>query len=138
MFIRRGNRRSKRIDCLIGAGTVVHGNISISGGLRVDGTVRGKIMAKDGGSATLVLSEHGRIEGEILVAHAVINGTVVGPLRASAEVELQTKAHVSGDIRYKSLEMHPGAVVRGKLIPESDKLGAEKDKVIAFKPASGD
>lgn len=138
MFIRRGNRRSKRIDCLIGAGTVVHGDISVSGGLRVDGTVRGRIMPRDGGPATLVLSEHGRIEGEIWVTHAVINGEVVGPVRAAEGVELQPKANVSGDIRYKSLEMHPGAVVKGRLIPESERRGPERDKVIAFKPASGD
>ena len=116
----------------------MHGDISISGGLRVDGTVRGKIMAKEGGAATLVLGEHGRIEGEIWVTHAILNGTVLGTVHAAEEVELQARAAVSGDIRYKSLEMHPGAVVRGKLIPDGEKPAVENDKVIAFKPASGD
>jgi cytoskeletal protein CcmA (bactofilin family) len=138
MFIRRNKKRSKRIDCLIGAGTVVNGDISVNGGLRVDGTVRGKVMAREGGPATLVLGEHGRIEGEICVTHAVINGTVMGSVRAMEEVELQPRAAISGDIHYKSLEMHPGAVVRGKLIPDGAKPNPDREKVIAFKPASGD
>ena len=138
MFIRRGNRRSKRIDCLIGAGTVVQGEIAFSGGLRVDGTVRGKVVSRDGKPATLVLGEQGLIEGEIRVSHAVLNGTALGPVFASEQVELQTKAHVTGDIRYKTLEMHPGAVVQGRLIPESGEQGREVEKIIPFRPASVD
>ena len=31
----------KRIDSLIGAGTVVNGNVAFTGGLRIDGKVHG-------------------------------------------------------------------------------------------------
>jgi cytoskeletal protein CcmA (bactofilin family) len=44
MFERRKARRpQKRIDSLIGAGTVVHGNVMFAGGLRIDGAVDGKV-----------------------------------------------------------------------------------------------
>lgn len=141
MFLRKNNRRSKRIDCLIGAGTTVDGDIRFSGGLRVDGTVRGRVSSRDGEETTLVLSECGRIEGEIHVTHVAINGTVVGPVYAAEHAELQANAHVSGDIHYKTLEMQPGAVVRGKLAPMSEKTEEAEEaeeKVIAFKPASAD
>ena len=73
------NKLQNRIDCLIGAGTTIEGNIVFSGGLRVDGHVRGDVIAADEKPGTLVLSEQAHIEGEIRVSHVVINGTVVGP-----------------------------------------------------------
>ena len=73
------------IDSLIGAGSVIEGNISFSGGLRVDGHVRGNITATGTKPGTLVLSEMAKVEGEIEVAHVVINGTVAGPVRALLE-----------------------------------------------------
>jgi len=106
----------KRIDSLIGAGTVVEGNVTFTGGLRIDGKVRGNVVAANGDPCTLVLSEHARVDGEVRVTHMVINGTVNGPLHANDYVELQSKARVSGDITYRTLEMHVGAVIRGRLV----------------------
>ena len=105
----------KRIDCLIGAGTTVSGDVSFSGGLRIDGNVRGKVTTANGETGTLVVSEQARIDGEINVSHVVINGTVHGPVTANDYLELQAKARIVGDIEYKTLEMHLGAVVQGRL-----------------------
>ncbi len=105
----------KRIDSLIGAGTVVDGNISFSGGLRIDGQVRGNVTASNGEPCTLVVSEQARIEGEIRVSHVVINGTVNGPVTADDYLELQPKARVTGDVAYRQIEMRVGAVVQGRL-----------------------
>jgi cytoskeletal protein CcmA (bactofilin family) len=106
----------KRIDCLIGAGTTVQGDVSFSGGLRVDGVVKGNVSTANGETGTLVVSEHARIDGEIKVSHVVVNGTVNGPVSADDFLELQAKARVLGDIHYKTLEMHLGAVVQGRLM----------------------
>ena len=73
---KNGNKPQNRIDCLIGAGTTIEGNISFGGGLRVDGHVRVNVVADEDKPGTLVLSEHARIEGEIRVSHAVINGKI--------------------------------------------------------------
>lgn len=116
MFSRSRQKPQNRIDTLIGADTVIEGDIDFSGGLRVDGCVRGNVNEIGANASTLVLSEHGRIEGAISVSHAVINGTVQGPVLARAYVELQAKSRVTGDVRYKTLEIHMGAVVEGKLI----------------------
>ena len=105
----------KRIDCLIGAGTTVDGNVSFTGGLRVDGVVRGNVSTANGETGTLVVSEQARIDGEIKVSHVVVNGTVNGPIAANEFLELQAKARIVGDISYRTLEMHLGAVVQGRL-----------------------
>ncbi|MCX7626872.1 MAG: polymer-forming cytoskeletal protein [Methylophilaceae bacterium] len=116
MFRRNHQKPLNRIDTLIGAETVVDGDVDFSGGLRVDGTINGNVSESGNKPGTLILSEHGRIQGAIQVSHAVINGTVVGPVRAREYVELQAKSRVTGDVCYKTLEMHIGAVVEGKLI----------------------
>jgi cytoskeletal protein CcmA (bactofilin family) len=105
----------KRIDCLIGAGTTVTGDVSFSGGLRIDGVVVGNVSTANGENGTLVVSEQARVDGDVNVSHVVVNGTVNGPVTANDYLELQAKARIVGDIEYKTLEMHLGAVVQGRL-----------------------
>jgi cytoskeletal protein CcmA (bactofilin family) len=115
MWERKKHSALKRIDSLIGAGTVVHGDVTFAGGLRIDGQVQGNVVAADGETGTLVVSEQARIDGEIRVSHVVINGTINGPVTADDHLEMQAKARVAGDVSYRTLEMHVGAVVQGRL-----------------------
>ena len=135
MFGNKTNKASP-IDSLIGAGTTINGDVNFIGGLRVDGVVRGNINAVGEKPGTLVLSEMAKIEGEIDVGHVVINGTVAGPVRAKEYLELLPKARVTGDVCYKTIEIHVGAIVMGRMVHEGEsRLLA--DKVIEFKPALG-
>ena len=120
MFRKKEQKPSSRIETLIGVETAIHGDIHFSGGLRVDGTIHGNVRETAGKACTLVLSEHGRIEGAIEASHAVINGTVVGPVKAGSYIELQSKSRVSGDVYYRTLEIHIGAIVEGKLVYIND------------------
>lgn len=133
MFGSKSNKPKKSIDCLIGAGTMIEGNITFAGGLRIDGHVRGNVLTADGKSSTLVVSEQAEIEGEIRVSHVVINGTVTGPVHAAEYVELQPKAAVTGDVYYKTLEMQLGAVVQGRLVYQNE---SKSDKIVQFKPVT--
>ena len=122
-----GNKQSKpqnRIDSLIGAGTKVNGDMHFSGGLRVDGEIVGNVIANTGKHSTLVLSEHAHVEGEIHVTHLVVNGVVTGPVFAAEYLELQSKARLTGDVHYKTLEIQLGAIIEGKLIHLDE--GADK------------
>ena len=115
MFERRRSGPQNRIDSLIGAGTVVRGDVAFSGGLRIDGHVEGDVCTADGQAGTLVVSEQARIDGRVSVSHVVVNGAVNGPIVARDYLELQAKARVSGDVTYGTLEMQQGAVVEGRL-----------------------
>jgi cytoskeletal protein CcmA (bactofilin family) len=110
------SKPQNRIDSLIGAGTQVTGDIHFAGGLRIDGAVSGNVIADPAQASTLVLSEHARVSGEISVTHLVVNGMVAGPVQASEYLELQSKAKVAGDVRYKTLEIQLGAIVDGRLM----------------------
>jgi cytoskeletal protein CcmA (bactofilin family) len=116
MFGTKSSKPQTRIDSLIGAGTRIEGHISFSGGLRVDGEVKGDVRTADGQQTTLVVSEQARVEGEIRVSHLVVNGTIVGPVHAAEFLELQPRSRVTGDVHYTALEMHLGAVVEGRLV----------------------
>jgi len=135
MFGKKHSRPQSRIDSLIGAGTTIEGDMNFSGGMRIDGRVNGNIVAAKDKPSTLVLSEHAEVNGEVSVTHLVINGTINGSVSASEYLELQSKAKVSGDVHYKTLEMQLGAVVEGRLIHN---IVAVEEKVVAFKLSSGE
>ncbi len=131
MFSKRHTKPQERIDSLIGAAAKIEGNLTFSGGLRVDGEITGNVTAVPGGPSTLVLSEHGRIKGEISVTHLVVNGVVTGSVSATEYMELQSKSKIIGDVHYKTLEIQIGAIVEGTLLHLAD--AAMADKVVAFK-----
>jgi cytoskeletal protein CcmA (bactofilin family) len=129
MFSSRQTKPQNRIDSLVGAGTRIEGNVYFTGGLRVDGEIKGNVIADPSKPSTLVLSEQARVEGEVKVTHLVVNGTVIGPVHVAEYLELQSKAKVTGDVHYRTLEIQLGAIVEGKLIH----LAQAEDKVVAFK-----
>lgn len=112
-----GKKKPPPIRSLIGEGTVVRGNLSFNEGLRIDGEVIGDVTAAEEGHSILVISENARVHGRVAASHVIINGEVRGPLVCSDMLELQPKARVWGDVRYETLEMHPGAQVEGELKP---------------------
>lgn len=119
MFRSKQSKPQSRIDSLIGAGTRIEGDVAFSGGLRVDGEIRGSIKAAPDTPSTLVISDQARVEGEIHVTHLVINGTVVGPVHVAEFLELRPKARVTGDIEYGTIEIHLGAVIQGRMVHQA-------------------
>lgn len=132
MFGKKPPKPQTRIDSLIGAGTRIEGNVIFAGGLRIDGEVKGDVRCAEGQAGTLVISEHARVEGQIAVAHLVVNGTIAGPVHATDFVELQPRSRVTGDVHYTSIEMHLGAVVDGRLVHKS---AAAEPKAVELKLA---
>ncbi len=116
MFGRR-KQNSTRIDTLLGKTAVIIGDLEFSGGLHLDGRVNGNVRSsvEDGGA--LSLSETGYVEGRVEVTVIVLNGTVNGDVVARERLVLGGKARVNGNVHYGVIEMAPGAVITGKLIP---------------------
>lgn len=119
-MIHKKNRKKmlRQLDTLIGQHTKIDGDITFTGGLRVDGTISGSVSAAgaDGNSTILTLSEAGTIEGDIRVPHMIINGTIVGNLYATEHLELADKARITGNVYYNLLQMKEGAEINGNLI----------------------
>ncbi len=129
-----GQQKQPPIKSLIASGTVITGDIAFADGLRVDGHIMGNLTASKETPSLLVISETAVIMGEIRADHVIINGAVQGPIEAAQLLELQPKAKIEGDVSYKALEMHQGAVISGQLRP----LAMQgDDKPILILPASG-
>jgi len=110
-----GRKHKNTIDSLIGISTNIEGNVRFQGGLRIDGHVKGNVIAEGDEPSMLVISEHAKVEGEVRGAHLVVNGEILGPVYSTELLELQPRARITGDVYYKALEMHGGALVSGKL-----------------------
>ena len=138
MFGRR-KQTSTRIDTLLGKTANVNGDLDFSGGLHLDGRINGNVRstAPDGGA--LSVSESGVIEGRVEVTNIVMNGTVNGDMCARDRLVLGGKARVNGNVYYGVIEMAPGAVITGKLIPltegarpaEQPPIEADRDAAVA-------
>jgi cytoskeletal protein CcmA (bactofilin family) len=112
------------IDTLIGKETRIKGDMQFAGGLRLDGAVVGNLKEDNNHPSTLIISETGMVSGSVEATKVVLNGNISGPVKAHEFIELQSKAHIVGDLYYKSLEMHTGAVIEGKLIHMGEQMSA--------------
>ena len=107
------------VDTLIGRQTEVLGDVRFSGGLHVDGKIKGSVTTLGADkSAHLSVSESGAIEGDVRVPTMMLNGTVIGDVRATEKLSLAAKARVTGNVYYKVLQMEPGAMINGQLLYE--------------------
>lgn len=118
-------KKQPAIKSLIALGSHIEGNIKFTDGLRVDGVITGDVISDPAHSSILVISETAQITGSIYAEHVIINGRVDGPVYAKMMLELQPKAKITGDVYYKALEMHQGAVITGQLQPSLQEIESD-------------
>ncbi len=140
---RQRRPKSVRIQTLVGQHTEIEGDIHFSGGLHVDGVIRGNVVATSDSNSMLTLSEHGAIIGEVRVQNVVLNGSVTGDVHAHERIELDRCARVNGNVYYHLIEMAIGAEVNGRLIhqhepPEGQQRLAHSDDEREGEPVDGE
>jgi len=131
MFGNSKKHHVSKVDTLVGQNTEIRGDVIFSGGLHVDGRIKGNVLVTDGSESTLTLSEHGKVEGEVRVPHIILNGEVQGDVYASEHIELAAHARIQGNVYYNLLEMAMGAEVNGSLVHQVEHAAAKP------KPATG-
>jgi cytoskeletal protein CcmA (bactofilin family) len=129
----RNKTKPGHIDTLIGAGTRIIGDVQFSGGLHVDGFVKGNVDAPGESGSVLGISDGGVVEGSVAVPNVILNGKVIGDILAHDRLELGATARVTGNVYYGLIEMAIGAEINGKLVHEAPKEGGKKRKVEAAK-----
>jgi cytoskeletal protein CcmA (bactofilin family) len=122
---KRGDPLQERIDCLIGAGTTVAGDLIFTGGLRIDGMVQGDVTVSDIKAGTLVIGDGGCIQGDVRVSHVIVYGEIRGTVYATGLVELHSNARITGDIHYDAIEMQAGAQIVGHLVNQTNAGAAQ-------------
>ena len=94
---------------MIGAGTVINGDIQSKSDIRIDGTLKGSVKT-DG---KLVVGESGTVEGDVSCANADISGSLRAKITVSQLLSLKATAKLDGDIITNKLSIEPGASFSG-------------------------
>lgn len=132
MFGSKEKTNNPHYDTLISSKTEIIGDVKFTGGLHVDGVIKGNLIAEAGSSAVVRISDKGRVEGQITAPNIIVNGKVIGDVHATEYIELAKKAEVNGDVYYQMMEMVLGAQVNGKLNHQAKgKKGADTIKPVA-------
>ena len=120
MFGKGKKSKCSRIDTVIGHQTCLEGDVRFSGGLHIDGKIKGNVIAESGAEAVLTVSEQGNIEGDVRVPNLILNGSVIGDVYATERVEMAPHAKVTGNVYYNLIEMAMGAEVNGNLVHRAE------------------
>lgn len=93
--------------CVIAQGLHFNGVAQVAGPCSVAGEFEGLLMATEGASAVVVVTETGRIKGEVTAQRISVRGAVEGTLDAGGgEVALHDGARVQGKVRYGRIQVN--------------------------------
>jgi cytoskeletal protein CcmA (bactofilin family) len=96
---------------VIGAGITVEGEIATDEDVIVQGTVRGKLSAKEG-----VAVQHGAtVEADVVGGSLTVGGSIIGNITASDRVDLQAGARVVGNVKAARVTIADGAQFKGNV-----------------------
>ena len=111
----RKKRRFVAITTLIDKDIVISGDTTYVGGIRLDGTVKGKLEVLGKEDSLLIMGHGSEVHGDVVVHKAIINGKINGNIKSVDYLELNADAIINGNIEYGIIEMHEGAIVNGTL-----------------------
>ena len=114
----------------IGVGSNFRGTIMVSGTLRIDGEFEGDVLNCD----RLEIGQHGVLRSDVEVKSALVEGKVLGNMRALGVIEMKAGAHIEGDVAANSVVMEPGVFFSGRCTmlengPEGVELHSEPNRV---------
>jgi cytoskeletal protein CcmA (bactofilin family) len=112
------------INTLLGKGSEFEGKLTFEGTVRIDGKLAGEIFSDD----VLVVGEGAEVRAEVDIGEIIIQGTVIGNVRAKRSVEIHAPGKVKGDITTPSLQIDKGVIFEGRCYMEGIADGAAGGK----------
>ena len=127
-------KKGKEIDeivSVLGEGTEISGEISLTSGLRVEGVVKGKVRS----DTILVIGTSGKMDADINVRRISIKGEFRGTIRALERVEIHKDGKVFGEIYSPCLIIEAGALFEGRCNMSEGKGASAKEISLGNKAA---
>src|ERR1700749_2377988 len=103
------------ITTLLGRGAAFEGKLTFDGTVRIDGRFKGEVFSDD----VLVIGEGAHVEAEIDIGEVIIQGTVVGNIKAKRSIEIHAPGRVKGDLTTPSLQIDKGVIFEGRSFMEN-------------------
>jgi len=119
----RDGGKASPMDTLIDPGTVFEGDIQSEGGIVVEGTVKGRIVAK----GEVMVKCHATVEAEIVAATIRIDGRVTGHITVCDRLEVGATGRITGDVAAKAISMREGGTVNGIIKMLEENFGRTKE-----------
>jgi len=119
------------ITTLLGRGAQFEGKLTFDGTVRIDGRFKGEVFSDD----TLVIGEGAVVEAEIEIGEVIIQGTVVGNIKAKRSIEIHAPGRVKGDLHTPTLQIDKGVIFEGRSFMEAA-AGGLKPPAAAAKPSA--
>src|SRR3954467_14271430 len=119
------------ITTLLGRGATFEGKLTFDGTVRIDGRFKGEVFSDD----VLVIGEGALVEAEIDIGEIIIQGTVIGNIKAKRSIEIHAPGRVKGDIHPPSLQIDKGVMFEGRSFMEGQTPKAAAPAAAPPKPA---
>src|SRR5882757_4617712 len=103
------------ITTLLGRGAAFEGKLTFDGTVRIDGRFKGEVFSDD----VLVIGEGAHVEAEIDIGEVIIQGTVVGNIKAKRSIEIHAPGRVKGDLTTPTLQIDKGVIFEGRSFMEN-------------------
>ena len=122
-------RKFVAITTLIDKDIVISGDTIYTGGIRIDGKIKGNLKVHGDEGSLLIMGYGSTITGDVEVEKAIINGEINGNVKCKDYLELNTNAIVNGSIEYDIIEIHEGSKINGnlKFIKNKKKIKPKKN-----------
>ncbi|MEN8200213.1 MAG: polymer-forming cytoskeletal protein [Thermodesulfobacteriota bacterium] len=113
---------SEAISSIIDTNMLMKGELSFEGKAKIDGAIEGNIKGDH-----LILSEDGKITGDVEVITFVCHGTLEGNVKADL-VTAKKSCRIQGCLEGRSLSVEPGAALNGEMKISTRELHLVDDK----------
>jgi cytoskeletal protein CcmA (bactofilin family) len=107
------------ITTLLGRGATFEGKLTFEGTVRIDGRFKGEVFSDD----VLVIGEGALVEAEIDIGEVIVQGTVVGNIKAKRSIEIHAPGRVKGDLHTPVLQIDKGVMFEGRSFMEAASAG---------------
>ncbi|MBM4397257.1 MAG: polymer-forming cytoskeletal protein [Deltaproteobacteria bacterium] len=114
--------RAGEVNALLGRGSEFEGKLSFEGTVRIDGKFTGEVQS-DG---TLIIGEGAKVKAEVIVDTVIVQGDMIGNIRAKTAVELHAPGRLRGNIQTAGLVVQKGAVFDGSCVMEGREGGERR------------
>ena len=104
------NNHNKKLESIIGKNSDINGELNVSGTLRVDGMVHGKVNAE-----CVIVSESAMVKGDIKARAIIVGGKVEGNLFGEEMIEIKSKGMVLGEIFTNKFFVIEGGILNGRV-----------------------
>jgi cytoskeletal protein CcmA (bactofilin family) len=110
LFMKKKKKRLQQLDTVIGAETVLQGNITVETSLRIDGKVLGEVVCE----GDVTIGEGGFVESSVTARNIIIAGSLRGMAKASEKLHILPTGNFSGTTMLNSIVIEEGGIFEGE------------------------